>query len=81
VRAKRVLVVIVERLVQTTRRLGQLEIRRAHSAEPVALCLASPEQLALPTLQRTALLRAQLAQQEWQSDPLAPAFFAPGRQL
>jgi len=81
VRAKRVLVMIVELLEETTRRLGQREILQARSADLAAPCPASPERLALAILQRAALRQARLAQQEWQSDPLAPAFFAPDRQL
>ena len=63
-RAKRVLVVIVELLEETTRRLGQREILQAHSADPAAPCPASLERLALAILQRPAVRRARLAQQE-----------------
>ena len=58
------MLVIVELLEETTQRLGQREIPQAHSAEPAAPCLASPERLPLAILQRAALRRARLAQQE-----------------
>ena len=62
-RAKRVLVMIVE-LPEETRRLGQREILQARSADLAAPCPASPERLALAILQRAALRQARLAQQE-----------------
>ena len=64
VREKQLPMVIVELLeVEATRRFVRREIRREHSAEPAAPCLAADERLAEATLRSAALPRARLARQ------------------
>ena len=64
VREKRPQVVTVElQEVEATRRFVRREIRREHSAEPAAPCLAADERLAEATLRWAALPRARLARQ------------------
>ena len=74
VRGKRPQVVIVELQEEATRRLVRRENRREHSAERAATCLVADERPVPATLRWAALSRAR------QSDRLAQAFFAPGRQ-
>jgi len=71
---------IVELQVEGMQRLARQEIRQARSAELAGLCLPAGEQRAQATLRWAALPRERFAWRAWQSDRLARAFFAQGRQ-
>jgi hypothetical protein len=78
VREKRAPVVIVELREEATPRLVRRETQQAQSVGP---WLAAEEQPELATRRRVTFRRAVLALPALQSDRLAPAFFARGRQL